>query len=177
MTDIWVSGRPTRDAAWLAPGNVVALNTVAEDIPRPPGQHGLVMPLASTFESPLNYQTYLSARPAVGAPFGDPALVTELAHDDGSTVDGFLSDDGLTLFYASVPNAVQADGGAVARADLYVAWRRSTSEAFSVTKPLDDLNTPADERDPWMTPDGRTLYFTSDRTGVLSIYTAAVKPR
>ena len=175
--DIWVSGRPTRNAAWLAPSNVVALNTIAEDIPRPPGQHGLVMPLASTFESPLNYQTYLSARPGAGAPFGAPALIAELAHDDRSTVDAFLSDDGLTLFYASAANAIQPDGGASVTADLYVAWRLSTSETFSVTQPLEDLNTPADERDPWLTPDGRTLYFTSDRDGVLSIYTAAVKPR
>jgi len=175
--DIWVSGRPTRNAAWLAPSNVVALNTIAEDIPRPPGQHGLVMPLASTFESPLNYQTYLSARPGAGAPFGAPALIAELAHDDRSTVDAFLSDDGLTLFYASAANAIQPDGGASVTADLYVAWRLSTSETFSVTQPLEDLNTPADERDPWLTPDGRTLYFTSDRDGVLSIYTAAVKSR
>jgi hypothetical protein len=177
LTDIWVSGRATRTAAWSTPVNVVALNTAAEDIPRPPGQHGLVMPLASTLASPLNYQTYLSARPGVGSPFGDPALIAELAHDDRSTVDAFLTDDGLTLFYASAPNAIPPDGGSVLTADLYVAWRRSTSEAFSVTQPLDDLNTAADERDPWLTPDGRTLYFTSDRGGVLSIYTAAVKPR
>ena len=62
-------------------------------------------------------------------------------------------------------------------ADLFVAFRRSTSEPFSATFPLDDLNTGGDERDPWLTPDGKTLYFTSDRDGALSIYTAAVKPR
>ena len=177
LTDIWVSGRATRTSAWSAPGNVVALNTIAEDIPRPPGQHGLVMPLASTFASQFNYQTYMSARPGPGAPFGDPAVVTELAFADRSTVDAFLTDDGLTLFYSSAPTMTPPDSGVGITSDLYVAWRRSTSEAFSVTRPLGDLNTPADERDPWLTPDGRTLYFTSDRGGVLSIYTAAVKPR
>ena len=174
--DIWVSGRATRASAWSSPVNVVALNTTAEDIPRPPGQHGLVMPLASTLATPLNYQTYLATRPSVGAPFGRPAVIAELAYPDRSTVDAFLTDDGLTLFYASAPLPL-TDGGAVPTADLFVAWRRSTSEAFSVTQPLDDLNTPGDERDPWLTPDGRTLYFTSDRGGVLSIYTAATRPR
>jgi Tol biopolymer transport system component len=48
---------------------------------------------------------------------------------------------------------------------------------FNVTQTLEDLNTGGDERDPWLTPDGKTLYFTSDRDGVLTIYTAAVKPR
>ncbi len=50
-------------------------------------------------------------------------------------------------------------------------------EPFSVTQPLDDLNTAGDERDPWLSPDGHTLYFTSDRSGVLQIYTAQVAPR
>jgi hypothetical protein len=177
LTDIWVSERPTRTSAWMSPINVIALNTIADDIPRPPGQHGLVMPLASTAESPLNYQTYLSARPGSGAPFGDPVVVAELAFGDRSTVDAFLTDDGLTLFYSSAPSPIQPDGGAALTSDLYVAWRRSTSETFSGSQPLGDLNTAGDERDPWLTPDGRTLYFTSDRDGVLSIYTAAVKPR
>ena len=52
-----------------------------------------------------------------------------------------------------------------------------TVVAFSATQPLDDLNTGGNERDPWLTPDGKTLYFTSDRGGMLTIYTAAVKPR
>ena len=177
LTDIWVSGRATRTGAWSTPVNVVGLNTVGDDIPRPPGQHGLVMPLASTVLTPINYQTFLSARPGQGAPFGKPAVIGELAHTERSTVDAFLTDDGLTLFYASAPNVLPTDAGAGPTSDLFVAWRRSTSEEFDFTQPLDDLNTAADERDPWLTPDGRTLYFTSDRDGVLSIYTAAVKPR
>ena len=48
LTDIWMSSRPNRAAPWSTPSaNLVTLNTVSEDIPRPPGQHGLVMPLAS----------------------------------------------------------------------------------------------------------------------------------
>ena len=105
------------------------------------------------------------------------------------SVDGFLTDDGLTMFFSSAPVAEPADaavsspdGGktadaGVANSDLFVASRRSTSEQFCVPLPLADLNTVADERDPWLTPDGTTLYFTSDRGGVLNIYTAAVKPR
>src|SRR3954471_8263226 len=46
--DIWVTERATRASAWSTPLNVLALNSSADDIPRPPGQHGLVMPMAST---------------------------------------------------------------------------------------------------------------------------------
>jgi hypothetical protein len=180
--DVWVAQRPSRDAAWSTPVNVVALSSPFDDIPRPPGQHGLVMPMASARPAPGNphgeYQTYLAPRGAPGAPFGAPAPIPELDYANRSTVDAFLTDDGLILFFSSAVAAADAgtDGGP-ASSDLYVAWRRSTSEPFSVTQPLDDLNTPASERDPWLSPDGRTLYFTSDRSGVLQISTAGVQQR
>ena len=182
LTDIWVSNRPNRTAAWLTPGNVIPLNTAVDDIPRPPGQHGLVMPLSSKQGSSAVYQTFLATRASTGASFGTPVLISELAFPDRSTVDGFLTDDGLTLFYSSAPLQAPADGavtgdGGVATADLFVAWRRSVNDTFTEAQLLDDLNTPGDERDPWLTPDGKTLYFTSDRDGALNIYTASVKPR
>lgn len=180
--DVWVAQRSSREAPWSTPVNVVALNSPSDDIPRPPGQQGLVMPMASARPAATNpdavYQTYLAARAGTGAPFGAPVAIPELDYATRSTVDAFLTDDGLTLFFSSSP--VKADGGVDAGAgasDLYVAWRRSTTEPFSVTQPLDDLNTAGDERDPWLSPDGRTLYFTSDRSGVLQIYTAQVTPR
>jgi hypothetical protein len=186
--DIWVSQRATRASAWSTPVNVVALNSPADDIPRPPGQHQLVMPMSSELATPDHYQTYLATRATTGAPFAAPVPIPELDYADRSTVDGFLTDDGLTMFFSSAPVAEPADAATPVDAgktgdagapnsDLFVAWRRSTGEAFSVTQPLSDLNTSADERDPWLSPDGSTLYFTSDRSGVLNIYTAHVQPR
>jgi hypothetical protein len=179
-----VSTRPNRDAPWTTPKNVVALNTAAEDIPRPLGQHGLVMPLSSKQATSAVYQTFLATRTGSGASFGPPALVSELAFPDRSTVDSFLSDDGLTMFFSSAPlqfltdgGGPAVDGGALPTSDLFVAWRLSVNEPFTFTQPLDDLNTPGDERDPWLTADGKTLYFTSDRDGSLNIYTASVRPR
>jgi hypothetical protein len=211
--DIWVSQRLTRAAAWSTPANVVSLNSLDDDIPRPPGQRALVMPMSSTKMAPKNpvagnYQTYLAPRATTGVPFGAPVAILELDYEDRSTVDGFLTDDGLTMFFSSAPvtptvdAAAPVDGGksmdagrtvdagkaadagknaggdaGAASSDLYVAYRRSTNEAFGFTEPLTDLNTPADERDPWLSPDGTTLYFTSDRGGVLNVYTAHVQPR
>src|SRR6476469_10029708 len=59
-TDIWMSNRANRSATWSTPVNVVALNTAADDIPRPPGQHGLVMPLSSKQGGAPDYQTFLA---------------------------------------------------------------------------------------------------------------------
>jgi hypothetical protein len=44
-----------------------------------------------------------------------------------------------------------------------------------ITGPLGSLNTDADERDPWLSPDGQRLYFASDRDGVLNIYEARLR--
>ncbi len=197
--DIWVTARATRASAWSTPENVGALNSPADDIPRPPGQHGLVMPMASTKvtdhnPSSTNYQTYLAPRATPTASFGAPVAIPELDSVDSSTVDGFLTDDGLTMFFSSAPVAEPADaavGGPTAArptvaGPLMPAWpiricsspRGGQRAERSRFRCRSTISTPAaDERDPWLTPDGTTLYFTSDRGGVLNIYTAAVKPR
>lgn len=86
-----------------------------------------------------------------------------------STVDGFLTDDGLTLFYVTGP--------AIGAADMYVASRRSTDEPFADLTPLSDLNSASDERDPWLSADGARFYFSSDRTGRYAIYEVDVLER
>jgi WD40 repeat protein len=165
--DIWVTQRSSRDAAWSVPVDLTGLNSPAFDLPRPPGLHGLVMPLSSERSSAV-YWTYFSARATEADAFGALTPIPELSFTDQSTVDAFLTDDGLTLFYSSSP----PEGAG----DLFVAWRRTTSDPFTLSVPLDDLNTPTHaERDPWLSPDGQTFFFTSDRGGLLQIYQASAK--
>jgi hypothetical protein len=168
--DIWSAVRPDRAAPWSGFENLAALNSAVKDIPRPPGQHGLVMPMAS--ERDLQgggYLTYLSARANVDQPFGPPAVISGLTGTGATLADAFLSDDGLTLFYASSPNVGAAP-------DLFVAWRLTTADRFSLPTPLTDLNTADDERDPWLSPDGTTFFFSSDRAGSgLQIYEVAAR--
>jgi len=165
--DIWVATRSDRNATWSALENLTALNSTMNDIPRPPGQHGLVMPMASERDVTGGYRTFLAVRPDINQPFDAMVLVAGLVGGD-ILADAFLSDDGLTMFYAA------AAGGA--KPDMYVAWRASTADRFSLPTPLTDLNTAADERDPWLSPDGTLFYFTSDRgNGVLQIYEATAR--
>jgi len=162
--DIWLVTRDARATPWSAPINLAALNSERQEIPRPPGQRQRVMPLASDRELPGYYQIYLSERATVSAPFEAPVHVAELSFPDESTVDGFLTDDGLTLFYVTGPE--------IGPADLYVASRRSVHEAFELSTPLSELNTDSDERDPWLSPDGSRFFFASDRSGRYEIYVA-----
>ncbi|MNC93408.1 WD40-like Beta Propeller Repeat protein [compost metagenome] len=54
--------------------------------------------------------------------------------------------------------------------DLYVARRERVTDAFDTPAPISELNTSALDQDPWISPDGRHLYFASDRDGGLAIY-------
>src|SRR5690606_29760527 len=108
------------------------------------------------------YWTYLARRSETGDGFAEPVLIEELASTELIVIDAFLSDDGLTLWLNRAP----LDGNA----DLFRAARPSLDAPFSEPEPLEDLNTDADERDPWLSPDGTQLYFTSDRDGDPAIY-------
>jgi Tol biopolymer transport system component len=131
------------------------------------GEHDQVMPLGSDRDSRGSYQIYFANRSASDASFETPVHVPELSFARESTVDGFLTDDGLTMFFVSGP--------AIGAADLYVSSRKRTNEPFSARVPLTDLNTVDDERDPWLSLDGTQLYFSSDRAGQYAIYVADVK--
>lgn len=162
--DIWVSTRRTRTANWGAPELVPALNSAGDEIPRPPGQGGLVMPLAYRASSKSSYQIEVAARSSVDGPWTPPALLAEVdtANID---VDGFLSEDGLVLHFSS--DRVHKDDQ-----DLFVARRASVSLPFAAFAPIVGLNTSHTDRDPWISKDGSEIYFSSDRSGALKIYRA-----
>ncbi len=162
--DIWVSTRATRTAGWSAPVLVPALNSSGDEIPRPPGALGLIMPLAYRRSPTDSYQIKVASRPAVDASWGAPSLLAEVdtANID---VDGFLSADGLVLHFST-------DRVHTGDQDLYVAHRASADVPFGSFAPIASLNTRYTDRDPWVSADGGEIYFSSDRTGALRIYRA-----
>ena len=40
---------------------------------------------------------------------------------------------------------------------------------------MSELNSTADERDPWLSPDGTMLYFSTDVSGALDLYYSVVR--
>lgn len=164
--DIWVSRRAMLGDGWSELANVTELNSDDKDIPRPPAMQGRVMPLGSRRGDTDYYETFLATRPSPGMPFAEPVELVELQVDGMNTIDAFLSEDGLTLYFNRTPGAGEDTG------DLYLARRGSTSEPFGASVALDSVNTTRDERDPWVSPDGKHLFFSSDRDGAMSIYEA-----
>lgn len=156
---------------WQGPTLVGGLNSDGDDRPRPLGQGGLVMPLSrrvTTDDGSTLWQTLLARREGA-ADFSAPVLLDALVDPDVNVVDGFLSLDGLTLVFKY--EARDADG----KGELYWSKRASVDDPFVGATPIPgDVNTDAsDERDPWLSSDGRLLYFASNREGeALDIYRA-----
>lgn len=102
---------------------------------------------------------YLSEQMADGS-FGPPILVTELS---SSLVDNrpSIRHDGLEIFLQS--NRV----GSIGTTDVWVATRQSTFETWSDPVNLGTINTVSLEQNPYLSSDGKTLFFASDRPGGL----------
>ncbi len=162
--DIWVSTRPDRSSAWSAPQPVAELNSTGDEIPRPPGQGALVMPLAVRPASSSDYHIAFATRASTSDPWTTPAPRPDI--DTANTdVDGFLSDDGLALHFSS-------DRQNKGDQDLFVAGRSGVGSEFTGFTPIAELNSSHDDRDPWLSPDASEIYFSSDRSGTLKIYRA-----
>jgi hypothetical protein len=124
------------------------------------------MPLASERSSAGLYQTYLAERRDPEGPFGPARLVEELVVNGEAVVDAFLSEDGRLLLF----NRESAE-----EAKLELAWRIDATGPFSRSMTLDGLNADGDERDPWLSPDGTLLVFTSNRFGQNDIFATSVR--
>ncbi len=151
--DIWQAERASRSGEWSELRNVSELNSPRDDLPRPLGQGERVMPLASRRDN-RNYQTYLARRPRAGAPWVAVDALQPLWREGSAMLGGFLTADGLQLFFHRETST---------GAELFVAWRRSPGDDFSDPIALTALNVGPRQREPWISADETRFFFTSDR--------------
>lgn len=167
-TDLFWTARQAGDAVVFGNPEKVAdelINTAEDERPRPLGDEGRVMPFSRrrvTSEGEEIWQTWFAELRADGQ-FEPPVLQDKLDSADVGIVDAFLSVDGLTLIFT------RHAGGA---GDLYWSTRRTTDDVFEGATEVPGVNTQDEERDPWLSPDGKTLFFVSNRDGELNIYWA-----
>ena len=96
---------------------------------------------------------------------------------EGNIISGFgsfsspqlprLSQDELTLVF----DAYNASGG-MGGYDLWIATRLNTSSPFGNIRNLSELNSTGFDGGQYLSPDGLTIYFSSDRSGINQIFKA-----
>ncbi len=165
--DIWVAQRnnPHDDFGWQPAVNLgPAVNSTAddngpayfEDIARGTRQlyFGSTRP-----GGPGAADIYVSEQMADGS-FGPAMLVPELNSPLNENRPS-IRHNGLEIFFQS--NRIGSNGTA---ADLWVATRGSTLDAWATPVNLGDtINTASAEQNPYLSADGTTLFFSSDRSG------------
>jgi Tol biopolymer transport system component len=169
--DIYVATRPTTADPWSIPTSVVELSDAAAD----DVSAGFGSPLQAVLSStrvPTTmgtlYDLYATVRVSATTPWATPQPVVELNTtyvENGAYLD---ADGTFIAFYSDRP-------GGLGYFDIFSASRADASAPFDPPMPIDGVNSPADDTDPWLTPDGRTILFSSDRTGEYEIYEATIE--
>jgi hypothetical protein len=109
-----------------------------------------------------------TSRTDPGLPWLPPAPLAELKLS-GSDEHATVSADGLKLIFAS-----QRAGSAAK--DLYLTTRVSRLDSWGAPVRIDELCSAASDQDPWLAPDGQTIYFRSNRSRNTDIWYATWIP-
>lgn len=148
---IWVATRPTRNDPWsppqLAAGGV---NTAANDVAAFVLPDELVMYLVNNAVAADSNDIYMATRTSTTAPWSAQMHVVELSAP-GFDSDPWVSADGTVIYWSSVRTG---------QPELWRANRAAQGATpFEQLEPVTELNTSLMEDDPWLSPDGHTIYF------------------
>lgn len=165
LDDLYVSTRPSIDAAWSTP--VLVPELMSDDNDRGPSLFD--RDLAMLFHSARGTggsELFITRRAARGAPWSAPEKLVP-PDTAGEELRGWISPCGLDLYFES---STRTGTGSM---DFFHMTRATTDAPFSDEEEVVELDTPAFEQDLRLTPDRRGAYFASDRSGVFEIYETA----
>lgn len=155
--DIWMATRASRAAAWNTPVHVPELSSTAAD-----GAPVMADPTTILIDTDRagTLDIFIATRASVTDPWGTPAAIPELngAEAEGNPV---LTADKLTVYFDS-----NRTGGS----EMFVATRTAPTAALGTPAPIAEINSTSSDTDPWLSPDGRTMYFTSNRDGTQRLW-------
>jgi hypothetical protein len=163
--DIWMTTRATRNSPWAAPVPVVELDSAEFDSSATATRDGLAIAISSNRNLAASSDIFISTRAATSDAWTTPAAIDAIntAIYEGAP---FLSADGLDIYF-------DTDQGAGDGNDLYQSTRASRSDPFPAAIRIDGLNSPAIDADPWISPDRRHAYWTSNRDGTVRLWHAS----
>jgi len=150
-TDIWVSRRPDRQSSWSAPVLETSLSSEGDEITR-----YVSADRALLAARPIDTEPYdlFAVEGSETDGFGARIAITELNTEENDA-DAFPVGQ-LTLYFTSSREGSELD-------DLYVTGRATTADPFSQVQSLTELNSSANDSDPWVSSDERLIVFASDR--------------
>jgi hypothetical protein len=162
-SQLWRSQRASRTSAWATPVRNTNPVPGTRDLSPSLDDSGLWLAFGSVRASSSGFDLYLTSRTAPS----DPWAAVQVLDSLNSSSDDF--DPALFLGATRIIfNSLRNDAG-----DLFQAARSSTSDPFGAPTAVTELNSSKSEGDPWVSADGRRIYFASRRSGVETMYSAA----
>lgn len=159
--DVFVATRADRNARWSAPVLVSALSSSSSnDYNAQPWTSTVLFMTSDRMPAGGGSDVFRATRSSNTAAWSTPTAVPGLdTHDyEGEA-------------FADATGVVWFTGDAAGDDDL---WRAEPNGDGTYKTPqlVTEIDTPYAENDAWLSSDGHTLYFTSDRDGSLDIYMA-----
>lgn len=158
--DLWIATRPSRNDAWTTPTLASELSSLGGDWGAVISDDRLRVVLCSdrTTDEEKLYET---TRASTADPWPAPVAIAALDVPTANDCDGAVLDPD-TIYFSS------DRGGGAGDIDLWVG--ETTSTRFDTVSNLTELNSALRDNDPWISPDHRTLYFSSNRAGSDDLY-------
>jgi Tol biopolymer transport system component len=156
-------------AAEVEPKNLDRLNTKADEDDPHLSPDGLRLFYAANAAG--NWDIMVSTRRAVQDPWPRGAAVSELNTKVDDRSPCLISTNGKYPYYLFF--ATQKDEMKDANFDIYVSVQQSPKAGFTAPTPVNSVCTPADELHPWVTANGRELYFSRKTKEGWRVYVAS----
>ena len=167
QSDIWVAKRPTTNDPWNQAVNLGPLiNTSAWDGTPCLSNDGLELYFDSDRSGSYgSSDIWVVTRSSLEDPWGEPMNLGPTVNSSALECAACISDDGLLLFFSEDYGGPKRSGG-FGRADIWVSKRASITSPWGVPLNLGPLvNSPSCDIGPKISPDGFSLYFSSERPG------------
>jgi len=163
--DLWLFTRSSRTGTWSTGTALTELDSTTSEAAGNMTDDGKTIVFSSqrVNGSP---DLFTADRTGASGPFGNPVEQTALntAGHEGSP---HMTPDGLTVYFDTDRVAP-----GTANLDIYVSHRASRTDMFPAPVPITEINTGMSEQDPWISPDGHRLLFSSDRGGSNQLWEA-----
>ena len=158
--DVFVATRANRSSPWSEPTLVSALSSASNDYNAQPWSDTVLYMTSDRAPVRGGSDVFRATRGQPSSAWSAPVIVPGL---DTSYYEGEA--------FADATGAIWFTGDAEGDDDL---WRAEPNGdgTFKPAQLVTEIGTPASENDPWLSPDGHTLYFTSNRNGSLDIFVA-----
>ncbi len=176
LEDIWVTRRESKDNTWGPPVNLGRpANSSTLDYGVFISADGLELYFNSMRPGGVgswNHDLYVMRRATISDDWGAPANLGPVVNGPSHDIAPSLSADGLYLFFSDHPSPYYIfHTGGFGLADIWVTTRATIEDDWGEVMNLGpNINSSGEDCFPRISPDGSTLYFTSNRPGGFGNY-------